>query len=186
MSKRTIRSIGTQVASATAGAVIAVVLVGSGFAVAQEAPEAGTGVAEALAGANTVNSAAIINSTITGSDVANGTLGRNELKPNVVARWAKVNGGGAGDTELMRGRGVESAFRGATAGVYRVAFTESVANCGWTATINDNSNGTAAPLEITVETSKASPTDLVVRTFNSAGTPADTAPTDGFTVNVDC
>lgn len=183
MSKRTIRSFGTQVASATAGAVIAVVLVGGGFAFAQEAPEAGNGVAEALAGANTVNSAAIINGTVTGTDLANQTVGRNDLKANVVARWAKVNAGIA--TELIRGRGVESAFR-SQAGVYRVAFTDSIVNCGWTATINDNANGTAAPFQITVEASKIAPTDVIVRTFNSAGAAADTAETDGFTITVDC
>ena len=182
MSKSPLRSLATQVASATAGAVIAVVLVGGGFAFAQEAPEVGVGVAE-VAAANSVNSAAIINGSVTGTDIANGTVGRNDLKSTVVARWAKVNAGIA--TELLRGRGVESAFR-AQAGVYRVAFTDSVANCGWTATINDNSNGIAAPIQITVESSTLAPTDLIVRTFNSAGTPTDTGETDGFTITVDC
>ncbi len=180
-----IRCLGVQAASAAAGAVIAVALLGGGLASAQEAPESGTGVAEALAGANTVNSAAIINGAVTGTDIANASVGRNDLKANVVARWAKVNAGGANDTELMRGRGVLSAFRGGL-GVYRVVFAAPVTACGWTATRNDNSNGVAGPGEITVESSKSTPTDLIVRTFNSAGAPADTDPTDGFTVTVDC
>ena len=177
-----LRSVGTQLLTAAAGGAVAVLLVGGGLASAQEAPEVGSAVAE-LAAANSVNSAAIINGSVTGTDIANGTVGRQDLKANVVARWAKVNAGIA--TALIRGRGVESAFR-ASAGVYRVAFTNSVANCGWTATINDNANGTAAPFQITVEASADAPTDLIVRTFNSAGTPSDTGETDGFTVTVDC
>ena len=180
-----LRSLGVQAASAAAGAVIAVALLGGGLASAQQAPESGTGVAEALAGANTVNSAAIINGAVTGTDIANGTIGRNDLKANVVARWANVNAGGAADTALMRGRGVETAFR-AGVGVYRVSFTDSVANCGWTATRNDNSNGTSKAGEISVETSAEAPTDLIVRTYNSAGTAADTEASDGFTVTIDC
>lgn len=179
-----LRSLGAQAASAAAGAVIAVVLVGGGLAFAQEAPESGNGVAEALAGANTVDSAAIINGEVTGTDIANATIGRNDLKPNVVARWAKVNAGIA--TALLGGRGVESAFRN-SAGVYRVRFSEPVGNCGWTATINDNGAGIVnGSREISVEGSAIEPTDLIVRTYNSAGAAADTDETDGFTVTVDC
>lgn len=177
-----LRSVGTQLLTAAVGGVVAVLLVGGGLASAQSAPEVGSALIE-LAAANSVNSASIINGTVTGTDIANGTLGRNDMKPNVVARWAKVNAGIA--TALIRGRSVESAFR-SSAPVYRVAFTNSVANCGWTATINDNANGTAQPREITVETSTDSPTDLIIRTFDSSGAAADTAETDGFTVTVDC
>lgn len=180
---KTLRSVGTQMVSAAAGAVLAVVLVSGGFAFAQGAPEAGVGVAEALAPANTVNSASIINGTVTGTDIANGTIGRRDFKANVIARWAKVNAGIA--TQLLRGRGVETAFR-SSAGVYRVSFSASVANCGWTATLNDNGAGTSGPGQISVESLTQAPTDLIVRTYNAAGQPADTAETDGFTVTVDC
>lgn len=176
MIRRSMGVFRSRLAVAIASAVLTAAVFSGGLsAVAQEVAE--------LAAPNSVNSAAIINGSVTGTDIANGTIGRQDLKANVVARWAKVNAGIA--TALIRGRGVESAFR-ASAGVYRVSFTDSVANCGWTATINDNANGTATPNEITVETSADAPTDLIVRTFNSAGSPADTGETDGFTVTVDC
>lgn len=182
MSKSPLRTLGTQVVSAAVGAAVAVTLVGGGFAFAQSAPDTGAAIAE-VAAANSVDSAAIINGSVTGTDIANGTVGRNDLKSSVVPRWAKVNAGIA--TALLRGRGVESAFR-ASAGVYRVSFTDSVANCGWTATLNDNSNGTSTPGELSIESSKSTPTDLIVRTYNSAGAVADTGETDGFTITVDC
>jgi hypothetical protein len=182
MSKSTLRSIGTQLASATAGAVAAVALMGGGFAFAQEAPETGAAVAE-VAAANSVDSAAIINGSVTGSDIANTTIGRQDLKANVVARWAKVNAGVG--VKLLRGRGVESAFRGGV-GVYRVVFTDPVDLCGWTVARNDNSTGTALPGHITVESAVGTPTDLIVRTFSPTGVAQDTQETDGFTVTVDC
>ncbi len=190
MPKSPLRSIGSQVVSAAVGAAVAVVLVGGGFAFAQEAPATGEAVAE-VAAANSVDSAAIINGTVTGTDIANGTIGRNDLKPRVAARWAQINGGGVNDTVLVRGRGVESAFHGDSPGQYRVVFSDQITNCGWTAALNDVPippalGGNSSPGQISVQGSSQANTDLIVRTYNTAGTPADTAPNDGFTVTVDC
>lgn len=74
MHKPSARHLGSQLTIAVR-AVVAIALTGGGFAFAQEAPEAGVGVAEALAGPNTVNSAAIVNGSVTGQDIATGTIG---------------------------------------------------------------------------------------------------------------
>ena len=60
---KTIRTLGSQLGMAAAGALLALGLTGGGLAFAQEAPSAGAGVAETLAGANTVNGAAVINNS---------------------------------------------------------------------------------------------------------------------------
>jgi hypothetical protein len=76
-------------------------------------------------------------------------------------------------------------------GVTRVTFPRSVAGCGWTATINDNSRGEAVPGEITAELGVLD-TELLIKTWSSSGQgPIDLAPVpeadnDGFTVMVIC
>jgi hypothetical protein len=102
-------------------------------------------------------------------------------------RWAKVFANSA-RAELLSGSGVNSVNRVGT-GVIEVIFSSSVVGCGWTATRNDVGNppGAAASGEITVELfNTIIATNLLVRTFNSAGTPADLTVNDGFTVMVIC
>ena len=174
MHKTSARQLGSQLTIAVLGAVVAIALTGGGFAFAQEAPEAGVGVAEALAGPNTVNSAAIVN----------GSVARADLKPGSLPNWAKVSGGTAGT--FLAGRGAASSSHIGT-GVYQVNFTRSVQGCGWSATLNDNDAGAAATGQITVERANpGDPDSLFVRTFNAAGAAANTSVDDGFTVLVTC
>ncbi len=101
-------------------------------------------------------------------------------------RWAKVSANSSGAT-LLSGSGVVSVVRSTTAGVFNVAFNASIVGCGWTATLNDNDATFSAPGEISIERRVSTiTTDLFVRTYNSAGTPTDPAPGDGFTVTVIC
>ena len=134
---------------------------------------------------NSVTSAKIVNETIQGVDIKNFTIGPNDLQVRIQPRFAHVsaNSGGA---SILQARGVSTVSRIST-GQYGVTFASSVANCGWTATLTDNSDGSSAPGEISVELNNASdPNTLRVRTYNSAGTLTDQSSGDGFTVRVDC
>ena len=100
-------------------------------------------------------------------------------------RWAKVSANSGGAT-LLSGSGATGVSR-ANLGSFLVTFDATTNGCGWTATLNDDSTGIAAPGEIAVEINlPASPQTLRVRTFNSAGGAADPAPGRGFTVMVIC
>jgi hypothetical protein len=101
-------------------------------------------------------------------------------------RWARVSASGTGAT-VQTSVGARSADRIGT-GVFRVQFDGPIQDCGWTATLNDVSFAQAAPGEIAVERSSdlSALSDLWVRTYNSAGSPADPSPGDGFTVTVMC
>ena len=174
MHKPSARHLGSQLTVAVLGAVVAIALTGGGFAFAQEAPEAGVGVAEALAGPDTVNSSSIVN----------GSVARADLKPGSLPNWAKVAGSTTGT--LLAGRGVASSSHVGT-GVYQVDFNRSIVGCGWSATLNDNDAGTATAGLITVERASSGDVDsLFVRTFNTAGSAANTLGSEGFTVMVTC
>ena len=176
MSRTTARTIGGQFTAAVVAVFATALVLGGGFAFAQEAPEAGTGVAEALAGPNTVNSAAIIN----------GTVGRADMKPGALPLWAHVDAGTATVTKLA-GKGVPSVTR-QNLGVYRVVFSQSVLNCGIVATRSDNDDGISSAGEISVEFENVNtlPNNVWVRTYNSAGVLADTNEDEGFTVTAFC
>ncbi len=84
--------------------------------------------AGALAGPNTVNSAAIINGAVTGADIAGSTIGRGDIKVGVVPLWAKID---ADETTpvVLAGRGVSSVTK-PFAGQFDVSFTRSIESCG--------------------------------------------------------
>jgi hypothetical protein len=69
-----------------------------------------------------------------------------------------------------------------------VTFVQPITDCGWTATLNDNDAGSAAPGEITVERDNiVDAHSLRVRIIDSAGTaPMDASSSDGFTLTVNC
>ena len=71
-------------------------------------------------------------------------------------------------------------------GVYRVTFDASVVGCGWSATLNDNDANSSPPGEISVGREPASSTNLLVRTFNSAGAQTESDEANGFTVVLSC
>lgn len=100
-------------------------------------------------------------------------------------RWAKVSAN-ATLTSVLSGNGVTSITR-TSAGTFDVTFNGTTSGCGWTATLNDNSDGIAPFGEISIEAkSVTTPEVLTVRMWNSAGVPADPLANDGFTVMVIC
>jgi hypothetical protein len=173
----TVKKVATRTATVV-GALVITASVGSGaLGIAQAATENVPN--------NSVTSAKIVNGTIQGIDIKDATISPGDLQIRIRPRFAHVsaNSGGA---SILQARGVSTVSRIST-GQYGVTFSESVANCGWTATLTDDSDGSASPGEIAVElNSSADPKTLRVRTYNSAGTLTDQASGDGFTVRVDC
>lgn len=169
---KTIRTLGSQLGMAAAGALLALGLTGGGLAFAQDAPTEGTGVAETLAGANTVNGAAVIN----------GSLARADMKVGTIPLWARVRSDGT----LIKGKGVT----GATSlggGAYQVDFSRDITGCVWIATATDNDASSASAGYATAERRLSSDIDsLEIRTFNAAGTQAVRPGDDGFAVLVNC
>lgn len=185
MHKSSVRTIGSQFTAAIVGIVATAVVMGGGLAFAQEAPQTGVAVAETLAGPNTVNSAAIINGSVTGQDIATATVGRGGIKPGVAPLYAKVDADASSAT-LLSGKGV-TGVEFLTAGFYSVTFSRSVVGCGWLATLNDNDAGASSPGEISID--RNTPGDLFtlrIKTYNSAGASAAPAGDDGFTVMITC
>ena len=182
MTSRTARILGGQLTAAVVGVLATALVLGGGLAGAQEAPEAGTGVAEALAGPNTVNSAAIINGSVTGQDVANASLGRADIKGGVAPLFARVSSDGS----VLTSKGVTGAQR-LIAGAYQIDFNRDIRNCGWFASAANNDAGSAEAGYTTVERRSSGDVDsLEVRTFDASGVIADRASDDGFTVMVVC
>lgn len=174
MSKSTARTLGGHVTAAVVGVVTTAILMGGGLALAQEAPSAGTGVAETLAAPNTVNGAAVVN----------GSLGRADLKVGSIPLWARVRSDGT----LIAGKGVvgTSAIIG-NAGAYQIDFSRDITACAWIATATDNDASSAAPGFVTVERRLSNDVDsLEVRTYDVNGSQAAPASGDGFAVLVNC
>ncbi len=174
MPKSSVRTLASQLSIAIAGAVVAIALTSGGFAFAQDAPAAGAGVAETLAGPNTVNGAAIIN----------GSVGRADIKPGVAPLYARIDAD-AGSATLLSGKGVTAV--GGGGGFYTVTFVRSVVGCAWVATLTDNDAGASSAGEISID--RNLPGDaftLRIKTYNSAGASASPADDDGFTVMVTC
>jgi len=172
MSKRTLRALAGQFTAAAVGVVATAVVLGGGFAFAQTASEAGVGVAEALAGPNTVNSAAVIN----------GTLGRADVKVGTIPLWARVRADGT----IIASKGVTGAAL-VEPGGYAVDFSRSITACAWVVTATDNDSGVAAAGFVTAERQfESDPDSLLVRTFNPGGSQVTRAVSDGFTVLVTC
>ena len=176
MSRQFLKTAASRTATAVGAAAIAAVVVAGSLSVAQAATESVPN--------NSVTSAKIVNGTIQGIDIKPGAVGPGQLGINVRPRWAKVDAGVS--TSLIRGRGAVSASR-VGVGVYRVVFASPVNNCGWTVARNDNGAGVVSPGEIGVEQESVALTNnLWVRTWNSAGAPAEMSADDGFTLMVSC
>ncbi|MBL8775635.1 MAG: hypothetical protein JNK12_06885 [Acidimicrobiales bacterium] len=186
MNTSTSRRFGVPFAAAVLGVLSGALLFGSGLALAQEAPESGVGVAEALAGPNTVNSAAIVNGSVTGTDIANGTIGRGDIKPTVTPMWAHVDAGPT-TVAVVDGKGVTTVNRQGT-GIYRVIFSRSVLDCALVATRSDNDDGISSAGQISVELENVNtlPNNAWVRTFAANGGPADTEEDEGFSIVAFC
>lgn len=132
-----------------------------------------------------VTSAKLANNSVTTSALAPGAVTFGTLAATVqsnLPRHALVSANPNG-ASLVSGRGVLSVTRVQT-GSYRVAFITPVDTCSYTATLVDVGTGGATPGEITVERDSA--TEVRVRTYDSNGTPQDTANTDGFALAINC
>lgn len=184
MPKTSLRHLGSQLTTAVLGALVAIALTGGGFAFAQEAPESGVGVAEALAGPNTVNSAAIVNGAVTGQDIAPTTIGRGDLKVGLAPLWARVRSDGT----IIASKGVTGAsVISGPPGAYQIDFSRAITGCAWIGTATDNDASGATEGYVTVERRQSNDSDsLEVRTFDNTGSQVARAASDGFTVMVAC
>jgi hypothetical protein len=100
------------------------------------------------------------------------------MPPTAQVLFAVVNSNGT----LARGFGATGVVREA-AGVYRVAFRQTISGCAFTGTIGLAGNvGVSPPGEIQVVTANVSPAQVFVTTTNSAGAFADR----GFHLHVAC
>lgn len=166
------RSIASQLGIGAAGALVALGLTGGGLAFAQQAPESGSGVAEAIAGANTVNSAAIINNSVARTDMRLGTI----------PLWARI----ASDGTIIASKGVTGASAGPSSGEYLIDFSRDITACAWLATATDNDSGARPPGYATVERKVADVDTLKVRTYDFSGLQTFPFANDGFTILVSC
>lgn len=166
------------------------------------------GVALATVGDNSVTSAKIRNGAVKSVDIGNGQvksadiatggvrsvdIGDGTIQPKDVnhllrPRWARVGADGA----TLAGRGVTSTSKNvAPAGIgvrFRVVFASSIANCGWTATLNsmntdavtnDTPDGEISVRRIDTKT-------LEVRIKDSSGGLVIPSGNEGFTVQAVC
>ncbi len=175
----------TQAIAIALAAVTAYFVAAGGFAAADDTPEVGEATAEVVA-ANSVNSSSVINETLQGIDVKNGTLGRADMALGVIPLWAKVNPNGSTPV-LLAGKGIQFVSTTGNPGEYDVRFNRSIVGCGWMATRNNNTSGSVDNGEIGVEqATQGDANSLRIRLFNSAGTQTAPASDDGFTVMALC
>jgi hypothetical protein len=166
-----IRGLFGHVLTAVGGGVIAVMIVGGGPAGAFNVPN------------NSVNSAKIVDRSIRGIDIRDATVQPADLSLRARPRWAKVDAGPSPSFIAQRGA---TAVSREDPGVYLVTFGGSVVGCGWSATLNENTTGFAAPGEIAIEASTQGENQLYVVTFDSSGVITDPLADDGFTVVAHC
>lgn len=105
-------------------------------------------------------------------------IGAIEARPSLFA----VSSGAVG-SNLVRGKGAVSSQR-VDEGNYRVKFDRNISACSWTATPSVDAPPVpdAVTVRIALDTTDAARTQLVVRTANVAGAPAN----GGFHVQVIC
>jgi hypothetical protein len=146
---------------------------------------------------NAVTTSKIANDAVTGDKVKESTLGQvpsalNAAQLGGVAasgyqqtlRWAVVSANATG-ASVVRGNATGAGRLGA--GVFFVSFPADIRNCAYVATNGDVASGVGPPGEISVEQrSSTNPTDIEVRTYNSAGTQTDPTTGDGFHIAVFC
>jgi len=99
-------------------------------------------------------------------------------------RWAVVSANSGGAT-VVRGNATAAGRIGA--GNFFVSFPADIRNCAYVATNGDTGAGAGPAGEISVEQrSSTNPTDIEVRTYNSAGAQTDPESGDGFHIAVFC
>jgi hypothetical protein len=99
--------------------------------------------------------------------------------------WAVVS---ANATGAAVARGNATSAGRISAGNYFVSFSHSILGCAYVATNGDIADGVGPPGEISVEqrSATASPNDVEVRHYNSAGAQVDYGTGDGFHIIVIC
>jgi len=184
MNDSRVKKVASQLGLVVAGSAMTVLLLGGGPAGAFNVPN------------NSVTSAKIVNGTIQGMDIKDGTVAPVDLAPRARPLWARV-GQSVPDIssfELIRGRGVTSVgiFDGGLGDTwYVVTFDRPVDDCGWTATPNANAaNGEvdAAWLGVSEEGSTEAHSDLRVSVYDESNlaSPLGLGAGDGFTLVVHC
>jgi len=93
--------------------------------------------------AATVTGAQIVDNSVAGRDVRNGSLTAIDTAPGVLPRFARVEGG-----SIAAKRGGISVSTSAL-GVYDFSFTRSIANCAYTATAQSTFADTAVVGQVT-------------------------------------
>ncbi len=127
---------GSRLAVAITSVIVTTVVVAGGIAVAS-VPNNSVNSAKIVNG--TIQGIDIKNGTIQGIDIANGSVGVADLAPTALPLFARVGNDADNNPVLVAGRGVTSVVkRGEPVNDYLVTFNRSIANCGWTATINAN------------------------------------------------
>lgn len=182
---------------------IAVFLVLGGAAVAATTSKIGTGQlkAKAVTTNKLANSAVttnkIKNDAVTGAKANESTFGQVPSALNAdqlgglaasgyqhSLRWAVVSANAAGATVV---RGNATGAGRISAGNFFVSFAADIRNCAYVATNGDTAAGAGPAGEISVEQRAAdNPTDIEVRTYNSAGAQTDPTAGNGFHIIVIC
>jgi hypothetical protein len=99
-------------------------------------------------------------------------------------RWAVVSANAAGASVV---RGNATGAGRISPGNFFVSFPADIRNCAYVATNGDTGAGAGPAGEISVEQRAAdNPTDIEVRTYNSAGTQTDPTAGNGFHITVIC
>jgi hypothetical protein len=151
-------------------------------------------------GALAVTTDKIATDAVTGDKVKESTLGevpKAALAANAerlgglsaggferTVRWAVVSANAGGATVV---RGNATGAGRISPGNFFVSFPADIRNCAYVATNGDTEAGAGPAGEISVEQRAAdNPTDIEVRTYNSAGAQTDPAAGDGFHIAVFC
>jgi hypothetical protein len=182
---------------------IAVFLVLGGAAVAAVSSKIGTGQLKAKSvttnklATSAVTTNKIKNDAVTGAKAKESSFGQvpSALNSDQLGglaasgyqhslRWAVVSAN-AGGASVVRGNAT-GAGRIST-GNFFVSFAADIRGCAYVATNGDTAAGAGPPGEISVEQRAAdNPTDIEVRTYNSAGAATDPTAGNGFHIIVSC
>ena len=146
---------------------------------------------------NAITTAKVADGAITGPKVNLSTIGKvpSALNADLLGglaasgyqhslRWAVVSANAAGASVV---RGNATGAGRISAGNFFVSFAADIRNCAYVATNGDVAAGAGPPGEISVEQRAAdNPTDIEVRTYNSAGAQTDPTAGNGFHIIAIC
>jgi hypothetical protein len=142
-----------------------------------------------VAAANLANIASVANVAHKATNATNaenaeklGGQGPGDYVTQTELLWALVDGD-TGAASIVRSNGATGASSPGT-GRYVVTFNRNISSCGIVATLGDATGTTGSPGEISLDQPVGS--SIEVNTYNSEGTAANTAGTNGFYIQVTC